>query len=162
MSVSRSSVKTPSTASDVYAEFDNAVAENEECPHLFRMKMFCNISCFELRGIKPPSTGATTFGGTSLVYAFYTRLYDRLQKVADHQTEKRARLITGSFFAPFIPDMPALGFLEFLMFCEDFKITPTLISKREIQRTWLSMFERHALPFNQHLDMMSFERIFMG
>ena len=154
-------VRTPSTSSDAYAEFDVAGsrAEAENSPHLFRLKMFCNISCFELMGIKPPSTTSTMFGGLSLIYAFYTRLYERLLKVAEFQTERKARASAGSFFSPFDPQVPSLGFLEFMMFCEDFKLTPYLLSKRQIQRIWLSLFDPSLHAFNLKVNLPSFERL---
>ena len=106
---------------------------------LCRIKVFCNIKQFDLRGIVEGQQNKTEYNSVMLLLAFYSRVFARLQSAQELDSHKRARNMVGMFFAP-LPDVeaPLIGIREVLAFCSDFGVS---LSKRKIQRLWKTVVE---------------------
>ncbi|KAF4694260.1 hypothetical protein FOZ60_008740 [Perkinsus olseni] len=128
---------------EIYAAFSQLAYERSEArPRLFAMKLFLNLKQYPVAHMLPSSAQRRTPAGLLLVHMFYSRLYRRLEVMAELGSEKAAIARLGAFFDPVRESELSsgewgMGWLEVTDFLHDFEIVPTVCGMVVAQRAWL-------------------------
>ncbi|KAF4714149.1 hypothetical protein FOZ63_027142 [Perkinsus olseni] len=150
---------------EIYAAFSQFAHERSEArPRLFSMKLFLNLRQYPVAHMLPSSAQRRTPAGLLLVHMFYSRLYRRLEVMAEVGSDKAAIARLGAFFDPVRESELSsgkwgMGWLEVTDFLHDFEIVPTVCGMVVAQRAWLIVTDNDKgfstrLPLEQLLHFV--------